>query len=159
MKRGPSTTARSPAGFTLLEVLIALLIFTIAAVGLGTAYVNVLRGYEVAAQAVQVDEEAKFARAQLLAEPDVEKAKTGADFESTDGRKVVWSSTIEATELPDLFTVTFVCETSGPMLKEPVKTTQVFRVLRPTWSQAADRGVLRQAVQDRIAEIQGKDKS
>jgi hypothetical protein len=34
----------------------------------------------------------------------------------------------------------------------------VFTVLRPTWSDAAEKSQLRQAVQDRIAEIQGKIK-
>ena len=143
-------------GFTLIEVLVALAIFALAAVVLGAAYVNVLTGYEVARRATQTDAEVKFARASLLAEADVDKAAQGADHDSADGRHVRWTATIEPTMVADLFTVTFECECTGPGLPEPQRTKQVFRVLRPTWSQATDRTTLRANAKDRILKIQEK---
>jgi len=148
-------TARRSA-FTLIEVLIALAIFATCAVVLGGAYINVLNGYEVARRATVTDPEAEFARAALLAQPDVDLAQQGAEFDSAAGRHVKWSAVIEPTTVADLFTVTFDCETSGPGLPQSQHTKQVFRVLRPTWSQATDRATLRVNARDRILKIQEK---
>jgi len=148
-------TARRP-GFTLLEVLVALAIFAMAAVVLGGAYLNVLNGYETAKRATATDADVAFARATLLAQPDVDLAQQGAEFDAADGRHVRWTATIEPTTVADLFTVTFDCECSGAGLPEPRHTRQVFRVLRPTWSQATDRTTLRANAKDRILQIQEK---
>jgi general secretion pathway protein I len=147
--------ARRAAAFTLIEVLVSLAIFAMGAVVLGATYVNVLNSYAVIARSHDSDEDARFACAQLLAEPDIQKAQTGDQFDSTGSRHVVWTSTIEPTTTPDLFTVTFQCEIDDPALKEPKKITQIFMLLRPTWSVAADRSKLFQDAKDRIAVIQG----
>jgi general secretion pathway protein I len=145
------------AGFTLIEVLVALLIFAMSSLVLATAYLNVLNAYEAAGRANQRTEDLSFARAQLLAEPDRTKAETGAEFDGLAGRHIRWSATIVAATMPDLFTVTFVCEISDPAITgDNPKITQTFTVLRPTWSDAADNSTLKQAVQDRIAQLQGK---
>jgi general secretion pathway protein I len=137
-------------GFTLLEVLVALGIFAMAAIVLGTAYVNVLTGYEVARRATVSEPEAQFARAQLLAQADIELARQGGDFESGDGRAVRWTATIDPTETADLFQVVFECEIAGAAGANPQKVTQQFRVLRPTWSADINRNTLRAAAKDRI---------
>ncbi len=137
-------------GFTLLEVLVALGIFAMAAIVLGTAYVNVLTGYEVARRATVSNPEAQFARAQLLAQADIELARQGGDFESAQGRSVRWTATIDPTETADLFQVLFECEIAGVAADKPQKITQQFRVLRPTWSADIDRNTLRAAAKDRI---------
>jgi general secretion pathway protein I len=152
-------SARFRSGFSLLEVLVALMIFGLAAVVLGSTYVNVLNSYEAVSRGNTRDEDVAFARAQLLAEPDRAKVEAGAEFEAAEGRRVRWTATLASTTLPDLFTVTFVCEISDNSKGgDSQKTTQVFTVLRPTWSDAVEKSQLRQAVQDRIAEIQGKTK-
>jgi general secretion pathway protein I len=138
------------AGFTLLEVLVALGIFAMAAIVLGTAYVNVLTGYEVARRATVSDPEAQFARAQLLAQADIELARQGGDFESAEGRSVRWTATIDPTETTDLFQVIFECEIAGTANTKPQILKQQFRVLRPTWSIDIDRNTLRAAAKDRI---------
>ncbi len=145
---------RRSAAFTLLEVLVALAIFALAAVVLGTAYVNVLNGYQIARRATVSDPEVQFARAQLLTQADVELARRGGDFESADGRPVRWTATIEPTGQADLFAVTFECEIAGRATTNAQKTREVFRVLRPTWSIAADRATLRAASRDRILKLQ-----
>ena len=60
-------SARSRSGFSLLEVLVALMIFGLAAVVLGSTYVNVLNSYEAVSRGNTRDEDVAFARAQLLA--------------------------------------------------------------------------------------------
>lgn len=142
--------------FTLLEVLVALVIFALTAIVLGSAYVNVLNSYAAAARGNQTNEEVAFARAQMLAEPDRKIIEQGGDYESTGNRRVRWTATIASTTINDLFTVTFVCEITDPAKSEPEKVTQTFTVLRPTWSDPAERSQLLQDVTTRIAELQGK---
>jgi general secretion pathway protein I len=144
------------SAFTLLEVLVALAIFAMAAVVLGGAYLNVLNGYEVARRATVTDPEVEFARAALLAQPDVDLAQQGAEFDSADGRHVRWTAVIEPTTVADLFTVTFNCDITGAGQISPQHTQERFRVLRPTWSQATDRTTLRANAKDRILQIQEK---
>ena len=145
--------SKIPPGFTLIEVLIALSIFAMAAVVLGAAYVNVLLSYEIAARSTQGDEDAKFARAQLLAIADPKKIEEGGDFDSPGGRRVHWSAQIEPTETADLFLVHFLCEINDPATPDTQKIAQDFRVLRPTWSDPADRDKLRQNARQRIQEL------
>ena len=140
-------------GFTLIEVLIALSIFALAAVVLGASYVNVLLSYEIATRSTQGDEDVKFARAQLLAIADPKKIEEGGDFDSTGGRRVHWSAQIEPTETADLFLVHFLCEINDPATPDTPKIAQDFRVLRPTWSDPAERDKLRQDARQRIQEL------
>ena len=139
--------------FTLVEVLIALAIFSLSAVVLGSAYVNVLTGYERARWNGARDDDIRFARLALLAEADVEKAREGGDFESVGGRRLKWSATIDPTTTADLFLVVFTCEITGGDTKGTETVTQEFRVLRPTWSIAAERETLRADAKRRIEEI------
>jgi general secretion pathway protein I len=139
--------------FTLIEVLVAISIFALAAIVLSSAYVNVLTSYEVAARSTLNDEDVTFARAQLLAIADRKKIDEGGDFEATGGRRVHWSAEIESTETADLFLVHFTCEINDPAAREPQKVTEDFRVLRPTWSDPAERDKLRQEARQRIEEL------
>ncbi|MFA6959326.1 MAG: prepilin-type N-terminal cleavage/methylation domain-containing protein [Opitutaceae bacterium] len=144
---------RRAQGFTLLEVLVALAIFALAAILLGGAYVNVLNGYQVAKRATVSDPDVQFARSQLLEQPDVDLARQGGDFEGAEGRHVRWTATIDPTNEADLFTVIFECETTGSNTAKEEKVRQEFRVLRPTWSVAVDRNTLRATSRDRILKI------
>jgi general secretion pathway protein I len=144
-------------GFTLLEVLVALVVFAVAAVALGSAYVNVLTAYDLAGKGNSRDENIRFARSMLLAEPDRKKAETGDDFETPDNARVRWHATIEPTDTADLFRVTFVCETSntGPGPTRPPRT-ETFMLLRPTWSEGGDAAKLHAKAKERIQEINQK---
>jgi prepilin-type N-terminal cleavage/methylation domain-containing protein len=147
----------SRRGFTLLEVLAALTIFALGAVVLGASYVNVLTSYAVAARGRDVDQDLVFARQQLLNEPDVEKAKTGSEFDGTGGRHVRWSAEIEPHEsVVDLFKATFSFESFDASDDEPRKVEETLMLLRPSWvTDPAKRSLLLQAARDRIREING----
>jgi general secretion pathway protein I len=154
--RDNTTSVRRLRAFTLLEVLVALAIFAMAAIALGAAYANVLISYADLNRVDERHEDVRFARAALLAEADRENAEEGAEFESGDGRRVRWRAEIEPTNVADLFAVTFVCEVEVPGEMRPREIVQTFRLLRPTWSDAAERETLRAEARDRILEYQGR---
>lgn len=145
--------AASERAFTLMEVIIALGILALAAVVLGAAYVNVLISYQSANRDSMADEDYRFARAQLLATADREKAEEGLSFDGIEGRRITWKAEIEETNLPDLFDVRFTCEQSSLSGGGTTTETEQFRVLRPTWSESQKREVLREATQKRIREL------
>jgi general secretion pathway protein I len=144
-----------PRAFTLIEVMVALIIFALTAVVLGGAYVNVLNSFEVARNANANNEDVWFARSQLLSQADMQAALTGAEFDDGD-RHVKWTSEIEPASVTDLFTVTFTCVVSEPSEGKPRTVVETFMLLRPTWSDPAARSTLRQAASERIAQAQGK---
>jgi prepilin-type N-terminal cleavage/methylation domain-containing protein len=144
-----------PRGFTLLEVLVALMIFTFAAVVLGSAYVNVLNGYDLAQKANARHEGLEFARSQLLVTADHDQAEQGASFDDADGGHVRWHAQIDPTPTVDVFSVTFICEIEDPVKHVPETITENFMILRPTWSEPTARTKLLADVKTRIAKIQG----
>jgi prepilin-type N-terminal cleavage/methylation domain-containing protein len=145
---------RTRSAFTLIEVLVALLIFTLTAVVLGGAYLNVLNSYEVAQRSNGNDNDVTFARSQLLAMSDLPTAQAGAEFDDGD-RHVKWTAEIDPADTTDLFTVTFTCILTEA--RAPTKTVvENFMLLRPTWSDPSARSTLRAAAASRIAVVQGK---
>jgi len=141
-------------GFTLVEVLVALVIFALMAVVLGSAYLNVLNSYEVARRSNRNDDDVAFARSQLLSIADLQTAQNGAEFDDGE-RHVKWSADIEPDSTTDLFTVTFTCtvtEAAAP----PRSVVETFMLLRPTWSDPTTRSTLRQNAANRIALAQGR---
>jgi general secretion pathway protein I len=152
----------SRSAFTLLEVLVALAIFAMAAIALAGAYVNILIAYDIAGKANEANADVAFARSIVLNEPDRKKLEEGGEFDTADNGHIRWSVEIASTNEADLFSVAFTCEVTDPTQQPqhgPEKIVQTFTVLRPTWSiDPAERDKLRQDAKARILELQGKDK-
>lgn len=138
--------------FTIIEVLAALAIFAMAAIVLGAAYVNVLNGYAHAERATKVDADLRFAREILFRQADLEKVEEGDEFETADGRRVIWKAVVEPTLVADLFEVEFEVELIGGQTGEGEVFTERFRLLRPTWSEDNDRDQLRQEARDNLTQ-------
>jgi len=136
---------------------VALVVFALAAVVLGGAYLNILNGYAVISRGVGEDPDVFFARQELLTLADVKLAKAGDEYDTQDGRHVKWTAEIEPTTTADLFSVTFTCAlaASGPT-DRPRTLTESFMLLRPSWSDPTVRDDLRQKAASRIAKVQGK---
>ncbi|MCX6952874.1 MAG: type II secretion system protein [Verrucomicrobia bacterium] len=148
---------RATRAFTLVEVLVAIMIFAFSAVILAATYVNVLNSYLIVERVAQSSSDVTFARSLVLTEPDRKKLEQGGEFDTTDSRHVKWEVEILSTSTADLFTVNFTCSVTATGESEPQKTTQTFLLLRPTWSiDPGERSKLREAAKTRILELQGK---
>jgi len=142
-------------GFTLLEVLVALAIFALAAVVLGATYVNALNAYEAATRRNGYSEDLRFARMVVLTEPDRKKVEEGGDLDLGGGKRARWQADVASTNTVDLFSVTWTCDITDPARPEPYRTSQTFLLLRPTWSDPVERATLLEQVRERILQSQG----
>lgn len=137
-------------GFTLLEVLVSLAMVGIAAVVLGTAYVNVLFNYH-AMQGRSADEaDAAHVRALVMAEPQRTAAERPGRMERPAGGTVRWAARIGETPLPDLFRVDLEMEFVPASTAASRLRREEFLLFRPEWSDPAEREVLRAAFRTRL---------
>lgn len=151
MRRLHQIPARPHRAFTLIEVLVALAIFAIAAVVLGATYVNLIQTHAALRDRDGSGSDLRWARIALLSEPDRAAAERGGDVILPDGRTATWRATIEPTGVSDLFDV--VLEFDAPPSAsggELVRTRENLRLLRPTWSTAAERTELQRLARQRL---------
>jgi len=140
-------------GFTLIEVLMSLAIFALAAVSLGAAYSNVLMSRLALKQDEQrLDDQARC-RAALLETPGFDDVETGGEINLPGGRKATWQ--IEATSVSDLFAVQLTAEIEPPDGGEAEEFTETRMLLRPTWSIPADRQKIRDEARQRLEQERG----
>lgn len=139
------------AAFTLVEVLVSLGIFALAAVVLGAAYVNILVNYQAMRAWTTDRQDMALARALVLAEPDRAKVERGGEVARLAGGNLRWTATIAETTRADLFKVTLEMEINPPAPAAARREQQAFLLLRPTWSDPAEREKLRAAFREQLA--------
>jgi general secretion pathway protein I len=140
-------------GFTLIEVLVSLAIFALAAVGFATTYINVLGAYQAVARRQQGEEEWKLVRTVVLSETDRKKLEEGGRLPLADGTNLHWTVVIEGSAVADLFAVTVRAEPEFATGSENRAREQRLMLLRPGWSDPAERDKLRTASQQRLAKL------
>jgi general secretion pathway protein I len=146
--------------FSLIEVLVALAIFALAAVGLGAAYTNVLLGRQALKQYDVGAEDLARCRAALLETVNYDDIEVGGDIYLPDDRMARWQGKVEPTEVSDLFTVTLSAEIQKETGGEFIQMKEETRLLlRPTWSTASDRKVIRDAAKARLLQERGYDEA
>ena len=143
-------------GFTLIEVLMSLAIFALAAVSLGAAYSNVLMGRLALRQDEQRMDDLARCRAALLETPGFDDVETGGEIHLPGGRNARWKGKIEATAVSDLFAVQLTseiqAEEGGDYGSEILETRML---LRPTWSIPSDRQKIRDEARQRLEKERG----
>jgi len=142
---------RRCGAFTLIEVVVALVIFSFAGFVLAAAFVNVLNAQESSLRRDLRGPDLQLVRAALFAESDLTKAAQWNDLVLPDGRKARWQATVTPANLADLFDVVLEIEFSEAGGTKTDTVTETCRLLRPTWSQAADRETLRAAARSKLA--------
>ena len=139
MKR---TSNRS--GFSLIEVVIALAIFAMAAVVLTDTFVNVLLAREKGVSNDARNRDIQAVRMQLLLEPNLEEAEDGNTYETLSNGSATWEAEIEPTNVVDLFRVELLIEFSEAQEDQEASYKEILYLLRPTWSKSDERSDLLQ---------------
>lgn len=150
----PSSNSRPIAAFTLVEVLLALMLFALSAVVLGAAYLNVLNGYEMVRQNQAVEEDIRFVRSLVLQEPDRDEVERGGEIDSLYLGRVSWRTYLEQTPTPDLFHVSIEIDYEGSGNQPSRREVQQFIVMRPSWSDPAERDRVSAEMDQRFEELQ-----
>lgn len=135
-----------------MEVLVALVIFSVSAVVLGASYLNVLNNYELFRQKQGLEEDMRFVRQLVLETPDLEELEKGGRFQSLSLGFVSWRTVLEETPTPDLFLVQVEVEVEGSDEVPGQVLLQEFYALRPSWSDPLDRERLRADSAERFQE-------
>jgi general secretion pathway protein I len=141
--------------FTLIEVLVSLAIFAVAAVSLGAAYSNVLLSRIAMKQDEQRLDDRARCRAALLETPGFEDVEAGGEIHLPGGRTARWEGKIEATSVSDLFAVQLTAEIEAPDGGEAEEFVETRMLLRPTWSIPSDRQKIRDEARQRLEKERG----
>lgn len=139
-------------GFTILEVLVAVLIFAGAATVLVASYINILSNFEASRVKSNFDEELAYVRAELEIISDPEEAAKGAEFDMGNGETGLWYAEIEMTQIPNLFTVNLIVDMLSED-RERVQLNQQFYLLRPSWGDPNDVDPAREDLQVRMEDF------
>ncbi len=143
--------ARRSDAFTLIEVLVALAIFALSGIVLASAYVNVLNAHAAALHRDDYAVDRKLVREALMAEPSLDKVTAWNELTLPDDRTARWRATVTPTPVADLFDVAIEVEFTASNGQRAPTVTENCRLLRPTWSQPADRDTLRAAARSKLA--------
>lgn len=140
-------------GMSLIEVLVAVAIFALAAVGLSAAYGNILLARQAMAR-LEVDDEAmRLARTAVLA-PDALTTKqvrqAGEQLSGrvtlSDGTMAEWEAELSPAEIDALFLVRLTVRPEG----EAAESVQTFHLFRPSWAASADRQARLRAAAEKL---------
>ena len=132
------------SGFSLIEVVVALAIFAMAAVVLSNTFVNTLLARERGVNNDARNRDIRAVRMQLLLEPNREDAEKGNTYETLNNGSANWEAKIESTNVVDLFQVNFRIEFTKPQDDQEATYQETLYLLRPTWSESDERADLLQ---------------
>ena len=136
--------------FSLIEVVIALAVFALAATVLMSSFVDALLAREGTSNKSLINSDIRAVRMQLLLEPSIEAAEDGNEYESLSSGEASWMATINPTNVVDLFEVDFSIEFRDPPEGHSGSYKEILYLLRPTWSEIDERDEL---LQDKRKEL------
>ena len=137
-------------GFSLIEVVVALALFAMAAVVLNSSFVNALLARERGLSNDLLNTDIRAVRSQLLLESNLEDAEDGDRYETLNSGTANWEASVEPTNLIDLFHVQLQIEFSDPQDDQVATHTESLYLLRPTWSESDERSELLQDKKDEL---------
>ena len=128
--------------FSLIEVIIALTVFALAATVLMSSFVDALLAREGSSNKSLINTDIRMVRMQLLLEPSIEAAEDGNEYQSLSSGEASWIATIYPTNVVDLFKVDFSIEFQEPPDGHSGSYKEILYLLRPTWSEMEERDEL-----------------
>ena len=150
-----------PSGraFTLIETLVALVIFASAGVCLMSVFVSALEARQRSVSKDLFHADVRAVRMQLLLEPNIEDAEAGGSFATLAHGEASWQARIEPTNLVDLFRVALSIE--FPESRErgpPIIHNETLYLLRPTWAEGDERSDLLEDKRDALLDSRHFDR-
>ena len=155
----PASNTRHSSGYLLIEVLIALALFGMAAVYLVDGAFVAARFSRQMKDTREMEQDLRWVRSQIFAESDYEKISDGDEIQTLTLGEVRWETEVELSTVLDVYKVLLRLEYDGSeeMGIESGERESVMYLLRPTWSKhgdfATDRSRLLQDKRDKIREI------
>ena len=146
------------SGFSLIEVVVALALFAMAAVVLTDTFVNALLARERSVVNDAYNRDIRAVRMQLLLEADREAAEDGGVYETLTNGAANWEASIEPMNIVDLFQVNLRIEFQEPQSDQEASYEETLYLLRPTWSESDERSELLQEKKDAIEDIRAFDR-
>jgi len=140
----------SKAGFTILEVILALALFAVSVAAFAGAYVNILNAFESVKLDQSFEQDMSLVRRQVLAISDVNELEDGGEVVTGMHGIANWTVEYEPTEVADLFEVTLSVELYPPNSEEERLVEQKLFLMRPTWSDPLERETLRAETANRL---------
>ena len=150
--------AHKSLGFSLIEVVVALALFAMAAVVLTDSFVNALLARERGIINDAYNRDIQAVRMQLLLEANREDAEDGNSFETLSNGMARWEADIEATNVVDLFRVALRIKFQDPQEDQEALYQEILFLLRPTWSEADKRSDLLQEKKEDLEAKRGFDR-
>ena len=155
---------RGKYGFMLIEVLVALAIFGLAAVYLVDGAFVASRTIRLMKDARELEQDLLWVRSQVLTEPSYEKLEEGGELTALTMGEVEWEVEVEMTEVLDLYLVNLTLEYEGndDFGIEPGERNSQMYLLRPSWGGHADfateRNRLLEDKRDKIRDLKTERK-
>lgn len=141
-------------GFSLVEVLVALLLFSIAVGVLVESVSNALRGLEAVSVQSNETQDLRFAMRQVVQVKDRDELESGGELKTVTEKTVSWKAEVEETNIVDLFkvdvTLTHSDNKEFGLNAEEEGTQETVYLLRPDWSEEQDRNSLIEEKKDAL---------
>jgi len=138
------------AGFTIVEVMLALALFGVAVTTFAASYLNIIN----AIAAIQVDQpyeqDMSMIRAEAFTISDIEELEEGGEVMTGHHGEAAWRVEYEPTLVADLFKVWLYVEMEDRESGKKEEFTEVHFLTRPTWSDPVEREELRAETRDRL---------
>lgn len=144
-------------GFSLIEVVIAVALFAMAATVLSSTFVNALLLRDRVQSNDIRNADIRAVRLQLLLTPNLDDAEDGAEIETLSNGEASWRAEIEPTNVIDLFHVELFIEFLDPQEEQESSHQETLYLLRPTWSESGERSDLLQEKKDDLLDSRDFD--
>jgi len=146
-------------GFSLIEVTIALAIFTTAVLVLTQGMLNGLTCTQSLVPEKLDFESIAFVRKQVLATKKIKSLEDGGAVETPFHGKSKWEAEVTEADLLDLFKVTIRMEFEEPLSNNKTTFSETLYALRPSWSDPIKRKELLEERKKHLEELRGPKKS
>ena len=142
------------SGFTLTEVLVALVLFVLATSVLASSVNNAIRALETLEIRDGTEQDYRFVRSQIFTISDLTTFEQGGQIQTPDAGQAQWSANVTPTQTADLFQVQLTINLAGEGEVKPESDTRTYYLLRPGWTQdPTDRTTALQTFHDNLAKV------